>query len=461
MVIFLLMVSGVNVFGQQEKKPPEYESERAKEDYRYLAEDSLNQGPHDFFNPIKFIPLSGTSKVYLSIGGEIRTQYERFTNPGWGEEPPDRNGYLLQRFMLHTDWHVGSHVRIFGQLKSGLIAGKQGPPNLPDEDRLDLHQAFVDLTTGQDSALTLRLGRQEMSYGSSRLISLREGPNVRQSFDGVRLITTVPRLKLDAFVTRPTTTAPGIFDDRPDPDIWFWGVYGVRSLPKLAGGLDVYYLGLENKQGRFAQGTAHERRHSVGTRWWGTPGAFHYNVEAVWQFGHFGLGRIQASTVSADLGYAWQKSRLAPDLTLRTEYISGDRDSSNANLQTFNPLFPKGAYFGQVAQIGPANLIDLHPALTVHPTGDPALTVSAEWFFFWRASRSDGIYTVPYVLVRPAKPSRSAYVGNQPTIQAEWDLQRHFKLELFLTYFRAGPALRESGPGRDLTYIAFRVTFRF
>lgn len=461
MVVFLLMVSGVKVLGQQEKKPPEYKSERAQEDYRYLAKDSLYQGARDFFDPIKFIPLAGSGKLYLSVGGEIRPQYERFTNPGWGEEPPDRSGYLLQRFMLHTDWHFGPHVRVFGQLKSGLIAGKQGPPNLPDEDRLDLHQAFLDLTTGKDSAVTLRLGRQEMSYGSSRLISLREGPNVRQSFDGVRVMTMTRRLKLDAFVTRPATTKGGVFDDRPDPDVWFWGVYGVRSFPKLMGGLDVYCLGFANKRGQFAQGSAQERRHSVGTRWWGDPGAFHYNVEAVWQFGRFGPGHIQAGTVSAELGYTWEKLRLSPTLTLRTEYISGDRDSANANLQTFNPLFPKGAYFGQVAQVGPANLIDLHPVLAVHPTGNPGLTISAEWFFFWRASRGDGLYTVPYELLRPAKPARSTYVGNQPTIQAEWDLQRHVKLELFLTYFSAGPFLRESGAGRDLTYLASRITFRF
>jgi hypothetical protein len=370
LVISLLMISSVRVLGQSDKKPPEYKSERAQEDYRYLFKASLYEGPHDFFDPIKFIPLSGSGKVYLSVGGEIRPQYERFTNPGWGEEQSDPSGYLLQRFMLHTDLHFGPHVWVFGQLKSGLIAGKRGTPNLPDEDRLDLHQAFLDLTSGEDSALTLRLGRQEMSYGSSRLISLREGPNVRQSFDGIRLMTKARRLKLDGFVTQPSTTEPGVFDDRPDPDVSFWGVYGVRSFPRINGGLDLYYLGFANNRGHFAQGIARERRHSVGTRWWGDPGAFIIMLKLCGSC-RFGPWRIQAGTVSAELGHTWKKSRLSPNLMLRTEYISGDKDSASSNLQTFNPLFPKGAYFGQVAQIGPANLVGLHPFCRCTPPVTP------------------------------------------------------------------------------------------
>ena len=440
---------------------PPYQSERAKEDYRYLSENYT--GPRDFFDPLKFILLSRSKATYLTIGGEIRSHYQRFTNPGWGEEPPDRGGYLLQRLMLSTDWHFGPHLRVFGELKSGLVAGLRGTPGGSDEDRLDLHQAFVDLAAGTDSTLrlTLRVGRQEMSYGSSRLISLRESPNVRQTFDGVRLLTQTPRLNLDGFVTRPTTTTFGVFDDRPNPDVWFWGLYGVRTLPKLAGGLDLYYLGLANRQARFAQGTGQERRHSVGTRWWGTPGAFGYNVEAVYQFGSFGPGRIRAGTLSSELSYTLKSAALTPELTLRTEYISGDRDPANPTLQTFNPLFPKGAYFGQVALVGPVNLYDIHPLLALHPATVPHLTVTLDWVAFWRASRADGLYSVPYVLARPGGPAQSAYIGDQRTVQAEWDAQRHLKLELFLTYFRAGAFLRESGPGRDLTYASTRVTFLF
>jgi hypothetical protein len=441
--------------------PPAYEMERAREDYRYLASDTTTVR-HDLFDPLKFIPLSASKRTYLSVGGEIRPQYQVINNTDWGAGPEDNGGYLLERYMLHADAHFGPHLRLFGQLKSGLTHFKAYAPEVTEEDQLDLHQAFVDLSTGPGlHGFTLRLGRQEMAYGSSRLISWREAPNVRQTFDGGRFMWHMPGLQLDGFVTRPANTKPGIFDDNPNPNVWFWGLYGVKTLKPLHGGIDLYYLGFHNKLARYQQGTAAERRHSVGARWWGAPGNWRYNAEAVYQFGSFGSGDIRAWTASGEFGYLFKTLPLRPFLQLRTEYISGDQDAENPNLQTFNPLFPKGAYFGQAALIGPANLYDLHPVLTLYPARTNAFALSFDWDFFWRASGADGLYGMPYVLSRPGNTTQSRHIGNQLTMQMDWNVQRHWELELFLTYFQSGDFLKESGPGRDQTYVSPRVTFRF
>jgi hypothetical protein len=441
--------------------PPDYNMERAREDYRYLASDTTTVR-HDLFDPIKFIPLSASKRSYLSIGGEVRGQYQRINNNDWGAGAEDHNGYLLERYMVHADAHFGPRVRLFGQLKSGLAHFKSYAPTGSEEDQLDLHQAFVDVSTGDGPrSFTLRLGRQEMAYGSSRLISWREAPNVRQTFDGGRFMWHLPGWQLDGFATRPATTKPGIFDDAANPDVWFWGLYSVKTIKPLAGGLDVYYLGFDNQQARYQQGLAPERRHSVGARLWGRPGSWRYNVEAVYQHGRFGSGNISAWTASGEFGYLLDELPLRPFLQLRTEYISGDRNRENPNLQTFNPLFPKGAYFGQAALIGPANLFDLHPVLTLHPARASGFALSFDWDFFWRASAADGLYSVPYVLKRSGNATQSRYVGDQLTMEMDWQVQRHWELELFVTYFRAGAFLQQSGSGLDQTYVSPRVTFRF
>jgi hypothetical protein len=440
-------------------EPPAYKMERAQESYRYLASDTTAV-PHDLFDPVKFIPLNALKTNYLTLGGEIRLQYQRIHNNDWGAKDP--TGYLLARYMLHADLHLGPHLRLFGQLKSGLTHFKSYAPEVTEEDQLDLHQAFVDVGTGPGPrSFTLRLGRQEMAYGSSRLISWREAPNVRQTFDGGRFMWHNPGWQLDGFVTRPATTKPGIFDDNANPNVWFWGLYGVKTIKPLGGGLDVYYLGFANRQARYQQGLAAERRHSVGARLWGAPGPWRYNVEAVYQVGSFGPGNIRAWTASGEFGYLFKMLPLRPLLQLRTEYISGDRRAENADLQTFNPLFPKGAYFGQAALIGPANLFDLHPVLTLYPARTTDFALSFDWDFFWRASAADGLYSVPYVLNRPGNASQSRYIGNQLTAEMDWNAARHWELELFLTYFRAGAFLQESGPGLNQTYVSPRVTFRF
>ena len=437
---------------------PSLRSLRWEEDYSYLKSDSA--GARGFFDPVKFIPLDQDRRYYLSVGGEVRYQYEYVRHANWGEGSQDPDGYLLQRYMLHTDWHLGRHLRVFGQLKSGIASGKAAPEP-PDEDHLDLHQAFADLRFGWGNVQgTLRLGRQELMYGSSRLVSVREGPNVRQSFAAGKLVCKARTWQADAFLSRPVETNPGTFDDGGDRNVLFWGVYATKALPALLkGNADLYYFGLEDQNARFAQGLARELRHSAGLRLWSTQTRLGYNLEGVCQLGTFGPGRIRAWTAAAELSYGWEALPWEPALSLKTEIISGDRSPEHPDLQTFNPLFPKGAYFGQVALIGPANLVDVHPSLTVKPL--PDLELAADWDFFWRESVSDGLYGVPYVLLRESSGSRAAYTGDQLSLEADWQLNRHLQLEAFCTLFRAGRFLKQTGAGKNLTYLSTRVTFKF
>jgi hypothetical protein len=251
-----------------------------------------------------------------------------------------------------------------GQLKSGIETGKAGGPEPPDEDHLNLHQAFAELAlpVWRSNTLTTRLGRQEFSYGSSRLVSVREGPNVRQSFHALKVFYHSPRGQADAFLGRPVQTERGVFDDAPDRNRLFWGTYATGKLPRLSNAnLDVYYLGFTEKNAAFKDGTADERRHSFGIRGWNKVGLLQYNVEGVYQLGSFGPKAISAYTLSGEFTYAITPAGWEPFFNLKAEILSGDRRGGDDRLQTFNPLFPKGAYFGQVALIGPANLVDLHP----------------------------------------------------------------------------------------------------
>jgi hypothetical protein len=304
------------------------------------------------------------------------------------------------------------------------------------------------------------VGRQELSYGSSRLVSVREGPNVRQSFDAVKAFYQTPTRQVDVFVSRPVETNRYTFDDASDDNRLFWGAYSVQQLAMLPkASLDVYYLGLRDRGAEFQEGAATERRHSLGLRLWNRNAAFTYNLEGVYQFGSFGATDVRAYTVSANVIRAWEQARGQPFVELRTELISGDQRPADGRLGTFNPLFPKGAYFSQIALIGPANLMDVHPVVGVRPARN--LSLSADADFFWRYSPRDGLYTVPYVLIREAGDSRARHIGNQYTVQGAWAANDFLSFELFLTYFAAGRFLKETGPGRDLTFVAPRLTFKF
>ena len=121
------------------------------------------------------------------MGGEARETWEQIGNDNWGQQP-FMNGYFNQRYMLYFDVHYGKHVRSFVELKSGLNSYRIGGPRPIDEKKLDFQAAFFEVGTGDDrNWIKFRAGRQEMEYGSGRLIDVREGPNVRLSFDGFKV----------------------------------------------------------------------------------------------------------------------------------------------------------------------------------------------------------------------------------------------------------------------------------
>jgi hypothetical protein len=67
-------------------------------------------------------------------------------------------------------------------------------------------------------------------FGSNRLVDTREGPNIRQSFDGVRVWTTRGDARVDAFWTRPLLDKEGWFDDTSERAQQFFLVFIPRRL---------------------------------------------------------------------------------------------------------------------------------------------------------------------------------------------------------------------------------------
>ena len=199
------------------------------------------------------------------MGGEAREIWEQIGNDNWGQEPY-MNGYFDERYMFYFDVHYGTHVRTFVELKSGLNSFRIGGPRPIDEKKLDFQAAFLEVGTGDDrNWIKFRAGRHEMEYGSGRLIDVREGPNVRLSFDGFKVKTGIGPWHIDGFAVRPDQDNPGFFDNAPDHAVGFWGVYGVRPLKKSLT-LDTYYLGLDRKTAAFNRGVGPEVRHSIGAR---------------------------------------------------------------------------------------------------------------------------------------------------------------------------------------------------
>ena len=411
---------------------------------------------------MKYIGLGddpyGLGEPYLSFGGELRERFETYSNPNFGIKAPAHDAYLLHRLLVFGDLHLNDYLRAFLQLGSMQRIGVRGVPSTTDIDQFDVTQAFVDVRvpTPLGDEPTLRAGRQEVLLGFQRLVSVREGPNVRRDFDGFRLFDGWNGARMDVLALRPVQDEIGAFNDYPNLNQGLWGTYA--TLP-VWGGLnaDLYWLGYENDNAKFRRKTGEERRQSFGTRLFGKADGWDWNEEAVAQVGSFDDHDIRAWMLASIVGYTFPGSAWTPRFGLEANASSGDNPRSST-IGTYNGLYPRLPYFAETALLVPSNVHDVRPVVSFKPL--PDVTAVLGYDMLWRTSTHDALYgsgMVPYAGTAKATAAR---VGSETSLDVRWRPDEHLTFGLIYAYFDAGPALTEAH-GKDVNYGVLFATYKF
>lgn len=436
---------------------PQYRNLRFDENWSVLRNPVCMKDPWD---RLKYITFG--SDNYVSLGGEARLRYEWFNNPGFGSAVEDKTGYLLQRYLIHADTHLGNRFRVFGQFQSALVSGRYGGPRAFDEDRLDIHQLFGDWRwrVKDSGAHTFRIGRQELEFGASRVISARDGLNTRQSFDGLRWFGGAQRWNYDVSYLRVVRTGFATFDNASNANDTFYGGSINVNHDLILKSNSAIYLNHRNTDVLTVNSvTGPDRRYMLGSRNSGASDRADYNWEFGTQFGEFAGGTIRAWYVATDTGLTMRQWPLAPRFGLRFDATSGDRQRGDQTFNTFVPPFASTAYSGLSGLVGPSNVIDFAPSVTLRWTDRLATTFGT--VLYWRVSTEDGIYNFAGVPIRPASSTQARYVGQQATITATYNYDVHLSLLATLYYFRVGQFIKDNPPAEDVTYFTTWVNYRF
>jgi len=141
-----------------------------------------------------------------------------------------------------------------------------------------------------------------MTFGSGRLVDVREGPNIRLSFDGGRVFYESPTLDstLSARLRRSrarrfsmTIAMPATF-----PGEAFWGPLRRHARQPCSGlHVDIYYLGPFVRMRRLIPASlTRSGRHRYAHL--GSSSGLDYDIEGIFQFGDFGGRHIRAWSVA-------------------------------------------------------------------------------------------------------------------------------------------------------------------
>lgn len=287
---------------------------------------------------------------------------------------------VTQWTRIHFDADFTDNVRAFIELDSvdewgedfgsDYVTGVDFRASSGDD--IEVYQAFIEADELFGMPLRLRVGRQELRFGSEFLVGGNDGgpaPVWGLSFDAIRLSYAAESYSIDAFMAKLAEN----FSDFGEDDVDFYGVYGsYTGIENIA--LDAYWFYLrddiaiedvpgasgflEDLFGVDDYGTT--SLHTVGLRAGGARGAWDFEVEAAWQFG--GAGSVGARfaplaygdddadfsqwALNLEAGYsfdtAWQ-----PRVYLGYAYLGGEdeRDLRLVDLAgwAINPFYTRDA----------------------------------------------------------------------------------------------------------------------
>jgi hypothetical protein len=417
---------------------------RWSEDWSVLANPDVPREPLD---ELKYIPLSTSdARTYLSLGANVRERFE-VNDAQFGIGRSRQDADLLSRLEAHSDLRIAGQVQIFFQLQSDLAPGKRDPSPV-DADRLGIEQGFVTVTEPlAGGAMIIRIGRMENGFDLQRFLSVRDGPNVRQAYDGATVAYTRGSWRFIALYTDPVQNRNlSVFDDYSSPHRTF-GLLRIERKITSSSSLSAYV-------GRFTSGN--ERRDLVDVRFAGSGGGFDWDAEAMPQNGSIGARAIHAWATGAIAGRTFDAVPLRPRVGLQFDAASGDKNPTDNQLNTFNPLFPSGYYFTTAGYTTYANLVHVKAVLSVTPRNNFRLSagVGSEW----RATVADAIYTLPDIPVPNTAGRGGQYVGAYGQLRSDYALTSHVALALELVHFSAGPTIMSAG-GHNTDYLGTEVRY--
>lgn len=440
---------------------PKYNNLRYDDDFSYLDGPAGSYTP-DFFDPIKNIHLGEDFR--LSLGGEFRGRLDSVTHKSFGSTGPTQDTYFLHRYYYHADLRYRGLARLFVQGVDAWIEDHDGTPGIPSpSEHFDAHQLFLDLRVlGEDVPLTVRFGRQELSYGKQRFVSPLDWANVRRTWDALKVFWSDKTWDIDVWYAKPVFPPRVHQPDRYNEEVDFYGAYVTyKGIPRH--GVDVYFLALDDTRNLAnANGRAGDLAlYTFGSRFWGKTGPADYETELAGQWGKWAGQTVQAWSWSVDGGWTFVECPWAPRIGTGFDFATGDDNPTDNVHQTFNQLFPLGhAYFGFLDLVGRQNIVSPNVNLTLKP--HKAVTGRVAYHAFFVDEVKDALYNAGGVGVRRLPGGGAGHeIGHEVDVTIEWAIDPHMTLLFGYSHFWDSDFIFDTGASEDPDLLYVQCSYKF
>lgn len=438
-----------------------YSVSRWAEDWRVMADPAKRNDPLD---RLKFLPIDPDGDIYLTLSGEVRLRVNQTTNPLLRDSRAQRQD--INRLMAGADLHIGPHLRFYGEIAHGGIAGVElGAPAATLRNDLAMQQAFAEASADIGGlAVGVRYGRQEFTDGPNLLVSQRDNNTIRYTLNGWRAWARTSSVRVDLFDLKPTQYGDlGSDDDVIDPARRFSGITAGIVLPQrwLGGSrlfLEPFLWRRRNLVGAWGGRIGPATRYYAGTRLWGDIGPVALEWSANRQWGHYIDQDIDAWQVFLSQTYRIGEGSNAPRIGFHADYASGGGGYGDGALRNAYAPFGNNVYYSYGLFLTPSNLIAVAPTASFSMT--PRLRVTAEYLFAWRDDTRDAVYRANGQPFAGTQNVDDAKIGEAARLQLVWSVAPRVSITARYEHLAAGPSLTRAGYVSS-DFLASWISFRF
>jgi len=432
-------------------------------------------------------------KVVFDI--EERLRWEMLDNAfdfNKGKNAITDTNVLQQRFRIGMMLKPADWFRIYVQAQDsreffGNRPEVPGASGAEGNDSFDLRQAYIEISDYSKCPWGLKLGRQELIYGDERLVGAFDWNNFGRTFDAAKLTYKKPGFTLDMFSATPVVITNNNFDqsdlfngDEQNRGLVFSGIYAsLNDLP--FGTADLYTFMVDQARGNTsnAQGTlaaavnagsgslkAHSDFATIGTRIKGDPkklNGWEFGTELAYQVGDVRGLTLNAFAATVGAGFNFD-APWKPRLYAEYNYASGDSNSGDKKVGTFQNLFPTNhPFYGIMDTFSWQNLQNAMVSFRVAPLKD--VTMQVDYNAFWLADTNDTWYRANgLTAVRPlnaAAKSAGDYCGSEVDFIVKWKVNRFLSVQGGYSHFIAGDYLKSTGFSSDANFAYMQATIKF
>ncbi|MFH1023664.1 MAG: alginate export family protein [Planctomycetota bacterium] len=384
----------------------------------------------------------------LSISGDLRLRYEFRRIKGYAnatdlDASPD---LVYERARLKFDVDVAEGIRAVVQLRDSRQWGEETTPTT-DMEGLDLHQGYMAFewkpAAGPSYALTA--GRQEMRFGSTRMVALNSWNNTGQTFDGVRGDARGGRMEGTCFATIVKEGGDHADDDRVFGGAFLTGKIGAAG---TAEGYLYHRQFTDNLCTNESGLTGDLVDTTLGGRWTGKGRGWDAEVEAAHQFGTYAHDDVSAWMAVVGGGWKFENARWKPRIGLEYDYASGDKDPADGKHQGWDDLFGcRHDVLGYADLTGRSNLHDILLQVTAAPRADTGLELGIHRFLL--AQEKDAWRTSSLGVMRRDRTGASGRdLGWEADTVVRWK-SKVVEIEGGAAWFLPGDYVEKTGAGTD------------